>query len=398
MEQIRSLVDIFKQDNLVLSGPANTIVIILYSILVTVAVTGNLLVMCAVLRRKEMRTARNIFIFNLALSDFLLATSIPFTLFDALTRAWPLPYSWLSCSLIKTFPCIAAFMSSLTIVCVALDRFRCIVQSGKVQVTPFYAWLLLPLICIISIMLASPIFITSRLYNLKHILKASYELPEDLEFNLKHILVCIEDWSSVTGSLTKEDRIWYTVFSGVFQYILPLIIISFLYGRIFHFIKTKRMSNTQHSKKQRRTNIILFSISLIFFLSWLPFSVYCIITEAIDVFDSTEKMMVTFLVCHMIGISSACTNPVLYGFLNDNFVKEFNLLCPMVRRLCSCSDSSCSNATSVEQTPIFKHNIFLKKINSKEVQTEVEGDNVKKNIEVHVNKTEGKSHLCVTPV
>ena len=32
-------------------------------------------------------------------------------------------------------------------------------------------------------------------------------------------------------------------------------------------------------------------------------------------------MMVTFLVCHMIGISSACTNPVLYGFLNDNFVK-----------------------------------------------------------------------------
>ena len=58
---------------------------------------GNLLVMSAVLRRKEMRTARNIFIFNLALSDFLLATSIPFTVFDALTRAWPLPYSWIGC-------------------------------------------------------------------------------------------------------------------------------------------------------------------------------------------------------------------------------------------------------------------------------------------------------------
>ena len=25
------------------------------------------------------------------------AVSIPFTLFDALTRSWPLPYSWLSC-------------------------------------------------------------------------------------------------------------------------------------------------------------------------------------------------------------------------------------------------------------------------------------------------------------
>ena len=116
------------------------------------------------------------------------AVSIPFSLFDALTRSWPLPYSWLSCrfaresiecfvngygyciilealpkcplhrsktpydvileeslhmtmlmilllaSLIKTFPCVAAFMSSLTIVCVALDRFRCIVQSDRTQV------------------------------------------------------------------------------------------------------------------------------------------------------------------------------------------------------------------------------------------------------------------------
>ena len=34
-----------------------------------------------------------------------------------------------------------------------------------------------------------------------------------------------------------------------------------------------------------------------------------------------ETMMLTFLLCHMLGVSSSCTNPVLYGFLNDNFVK-----------------------------------------------------------------------------
>ena len=38
-------------------------------------------------------------------------------------------------------------------------------------------------------------------------------------------------------------------------------------------------------------------------------------------FVSPENMMITFLVCHMIGVSSACTNPVLYGFLNENFLK-----------------------------------------------------------------------------
>ena len=35
----------------------------------------------------------------------------------------------------------------------------------------------------------------------------------------------------------------------------------------------------------------------------------------------------------MIGVSSACTNPILYGFLNENFLKEFNLLCPILGKL-----------------------------------------------------------------
>ena len=32
-----------------------------------------------------------------------------------------------------------------------------------------------------------------------------------------------------------------------------------------------------------------------------------------------------YLVFHLIGVSSCCTNPILYGFLNDNFQKVMNL-------------------------------------------------------------------------
>ena len=54
----------------------------------------------------------------------------------------------------------------------------------------------------------------------------------------------------------------------------------------------------------------------------------------------TENMMLTFMICHIIGVSSACTNPILYGFLNDNFVKEFNLLCPVLAKLAVYRHSS----------------------------------------------------------
>ena len=40
-----------------------------------------------------------------------------------------------------------------------------------------------------------------------------------------------------------------------------------------------------------------------------------------DVFEDTDDMMTFYLLFHLIGISSTCTNPILYGFLNDNFKK-----------------------------------------------------------------------------
>jgi hypothetical protein len=45
-----------------------------------------------------------------------------------------------------------------------------------------------------------------------------------------------------------------------------------------------------------------------------------------------ENMMLTFLICHMVGVSSAITNPILYGFLNNNFVKEFRMILPPVTK------------------------------------------------------------------
>ena len=91
------VMELFHTDNRVLEDPAFTAIIVTYAIMVTLAVCGNSTVMLAVVRNKEMRTARNIFIFNLALSDFLMATSIPFTVLDGLTRAWPLPSSTMAC-------------------------------------------------------------------------------------------------------------------------------------------------------------------------------------------------------------------------------------------------------------------------------------------------------------
>ena len=51
------------------------------------------------------------------------------------------------------------------------------------------------------------------------------------------------------------------------------------------------------------------------------------------IFTIAENMMLTFMICHMVGGSSSCTNPILYGFLNHNFVKEFNRILPFASNI-----------------------------------------------------------------
>ena len=96
-EQVGLILEHFRTDKTVLTLRTCITFIILYTLVVIFAVCGNSIVMIAVVKRKEMRTARNIFIFNLALSDLLMAVTIPMTLMDGLLRSWNLPDSYVAC-------------------------------------------------------------------------------------------------------------------------------------------------------------------------------------------------------------------------------------------------------------------------------------------------------------
>ena len=85
----------------------------------------NVLVIYVVLRKEQMRTARNIFILNLSLSDLLLAISVPFTVFDALTRSWHFPSYWLACKYVK------GLFHKPTSICLNCFSYVCYIINGS---------------------------------------------------------------------------------------------------------------------------------------------------------------------------------------------------------------------------------------------------------------------------
>merc|ERR1719270_1525241 len=183
--------------------------------------------------------------------------------------------------------------------------------------------MLLPMIMVTSCLLASPVFLRSKLISLDQLVGRTTPLLDSDKERMKHLKVCIEDWSSdESPTIKKQHRLGYTLLSVSCQYVLPLIIICVVHFKVYVFLKDRRMLNSVHKKKQKRSTVILGCISLSFCVSWLPFSLLCVITEIVDLYKTTGDIMFSYLVCHLIGVTSACTNPILYGMLNYNVQQE----------------------------------------------------------------------------
>ena len=107
--------------------------LIIYILVICVGISGNLLVLIAVMWRQSMRTPHNFFIAALALSDlFLCSFSMPVTMWDLLFANWPFgPNTKFLCRIVVCGQAVPLFMSSMAIVAIAWDRYRCVIQNYR---------------------------------------------------------------------------------------------------------------------------------------------------------------------------------------------------------------------------------------------------------------------------
>ncbi|GAB1608824.1 hypothetical protein Ahia01_001382100 [Argonauta hians] len=303
---------------------AEIFIIIFYSVLISFGSIGNALVCYVVIRSPGMRTARNMFIFNLAISDLSLCLfTQSLNLYRTLNNQWKL--GAFMCKFSSLFQGINIFVSSSSIMAIALYRFQVIVHPTM----PSVQWRLritisLVAIWVVSFLLASPMLVFT--------IHISYNPVEHVDIYLYH---CIED-----VRLRIEKRA-YSVASFIFQYVGPGIIVILAHTKIssklnYRIINRNQMtpgipnlcsyrSQERKAKRKRKTKILLTTIAVVFALSWLPLNVFNILIEFMGYAFMRKNMDVnlTFGICHLLVLSSACTNPVLYGWLNENFRREF---------------------------------------------------------------------------
>ncbi|GIX73185.1 neuropeptide F receptor [Caerostris darwini] len=300
-------------NNRAIDDAALAILLTVYIILIVTGATGNGLVCIAVARKAAMRTARNVFIINLAISDLILCLfTMPFSLVEITMKFWPLGV--LPCKLVAGLQGTSIFVSTISITAIALDRYKVIVYPTQETCLPIRAFFTIFFIWFFALLLATPLFLFREVVH----------FPVNLPW-LKSVDYCIERWP------IEHGRGFYSAFSMFFQYLLPIFIVSIAYARICRKLKCRMVAKgtklqekqARDKKRVKKTNLLLVSISLIFGLSWLPLNILNVVSDFFYPFSDNSTFRLVFACCHMAGMSSACSNPLLYGWLNENFKKEF---------------------------------------------------------------------------
>ncbi|ELT98787.1 hypothetical protein CAPTEDRAFT_63522, partial [Capitella teleta] len=294
-----------------------------FCVLIVFGAMGNGLVCYVVARNSHMRTPRNIFIINLAISDLTLCLfTQPFNLMKVSMRVWNLGN--FMCKLVPMFAGTNVFVSTISITAIALDRFQVIVYPTKDSMKKVGAAVALISIWVISFLMASPLLIFNMI---------KVENLDDVV-----TLHCIEN------PTLQYEKGAYSIASMIFQYICPIVLVAVAHARICNKLKY-RMVNQQpttvvnspfqkrksarEAKRKRKTNLLLLMIAVTFSFAWMPLNVFNIMADfSPPLLSVIDKNNYVFPICHILVLSSACTNPVLYGWLNENFRREFlSVLC-----------------------------------------------------------------------
>jgi hypothetical protein len=100
----------------------------------------------------------------------------------------------------------------------------------------------------------------------------------------------------------------------------------------------KNTMKKQENNRRLKMNVLLAFIAIIFAASWLPINLFNILSDSKNtLMQATHTYYIVNAICILLGMSSAVSNPFLYGVLNENFKREYiKLLNQFTSRILVC--------------------------------------------------------------
>ncbi|XP_055069575.2 somatostatin receptor type 5 [Misgurnus anguillicaudatus] len=297
----------------VLYGPdmAGILIPLIYITVCIVGLIGNTLVIHIVLRYSPAESVTNIYILNLAIADELFMLGLPFLAVQNGLLSWP--FGSFMCRLVMTVDAINQFTSIFCLTVMSIDRYLAVVhplRSCRWR-QPRVAKVVNATVWAVSFVVVLPVVAFADV--LKDDGNCSIVWPEPAEV-----------W--------KATFIIYTATVGFFG---PLTVICLCYLLIVVKVRSSgrkvRATSIRRRKSERKITRMVVIVVAVFVLCWLPFYVLNIVNLLV-LLPGEFRGLYYFVV--VLSYANSCANPILYGFLSDNFKRGFRkALCRSSRRV-----------------------------------------------------------------
>ncbi|XP_059195533.1 C-C chemokine receptor type 5 [Centropristis striata] len=307
----------------------------LYVIFFLLGLLGNSLVIWVIAYGVRLRSMTDVCLLNLAVSDLLLVSTLPFLAHQARDQ-WL--FGDVMCKVVLGIYHIVFYCGIFFICLMSIDRYLAIVQAiyaMRVRTRSF------------GMIAAAVTWMAGFLASFPDLIF----LKQQTGANGSHF--CFPDYS-IDG--TTASHFWriFTIFKmnflGLF---VPIVIMGFCYSQIVW-----RLLNSQSSKKQAIRLVLI--VVAVFFCCWVPYNIASSFKalELMGVYtqcESSKAITLALQVTEVVAYSHSWLNPILYVFVGEKFRRHLVRLinrtpCRLCRMVKVCIPQDRLNGSVYSQT------------------------------------------------
>lgn len=322
-----------------------------FTVVFLIGLCGNLLVCIVMIQQRRMRTVMNCFTLNLAISDLVIIVIYVPSQYAAYENNQNWPFGNIGCQITYSIIPVCLTTSTATLIAISWERFRGIVFPFQPRLKLTTVRKVIIITWLIGIATALPLMI----------------IAGTLEKGNK--VFCDEKW---TNSYSSESY-WITMF--LLQYMLPLLIMSVLYGaaarklqrRSIYLQRDSRaiagsVNYTAEITRQRQSQKItkmLVALILIYLFCMLPQHIVYFWTKYGDL-ENRKYYLYFFRISNLFTMANSALNSIVYGTLQTDFRKAYKVF--FIKYICGQNDKiSGSNKNISIPLPITTEMKNLKK-------------------------------------
>lgn len=282
---------------------------------------SNILALFIVGRFPRMQTVTNIFIFNLCLADFVYVLFLPFVITFRIKRTWM--FGGFFCKLFYIAESTAKYASVYFVCVLSVDRYLALCYPGwcKRYRTLTLSILVSVLGWVTTAALMTPIYLYSQVIEV-----------------VPTLLICGVKWPdailnvTINGTTTFTTEHYYTIYSFVFCFATPALIIIIFYFKVFEQLlqasdRAERLKKRKEQSYKRVTRMVLAMVTF-YFICWTPYWVMYFVNTFALTRVSTAAIRILFNIIHILPYLNCALNPILYGLMTQTFIKILKEMFP----------------------------------------------------------------------